>query len=40
MNFGTFGISKRKTRKARTPQMGEIIKIATKKFLYLKHGRD
>jgi hypothetical protein len=39
MNFGTFGVSKRKARKARTPQIGEIIKIATKKVPVFKAGK-
>ena len=39
VGFGTFSISKRKARKGRNPQTGEVIKIAAKKVPVFKAGK-
>ena len=39
VGFGTFGVSKRKARKGRNPQTGEVIKIAAKKVPVFKAGK-
>jgi nucleoid DNA-binding protein len=39
VGFGTFGISKRKARKGRNPQTGDVIKIAAKKVPVFKAGK-
>ena len=39
VGFGTFRISKRKARKGRNPQTGEVIKIAAKKVPVFKAGK-
>ncbi len=39
VGFGTFGVSKRKARKGRNPQTGEVIKIAAKKVPVFKVGK-
>lgn len=39
VGFGTFGVSKRKARKGRNPQTGEVIKIAAKKVPTFKAGK-
>lgn len=39
VGFGTFSVSKRKARKGRNPQTGEVIKIAAKKVPVFKAGK-
>jgi nucleoid DNA-binding protein len=39
VGFGTFGVSKRKARKGRNPQTGDVIKIAAKKVPVFKAGK-
>lgn len=39
VGFGTFNVSKRKARKGRNPQTGEVIKIAAKKVPVFKAGK-
>lgn len=39
VGFGTFAVSKRKARKGRNPQTGEVIKIAAKKVPVFKAGK-
>jgi nucleoid DNA-binding protein len=39
VGFGTFGVSKRKARKGRNPQTGDVIKIAAKKVPTFKAGK-
>jgi nucleoid DNA-binding protein len=39
VGFGTFGVGKRKARKGRNPQTGEVIKIAAKKVPVFKAGK-
>ena len=39
VGFGTFGASKRKARKGRNPQTGDVIKIAAKKVPVFKAGK-
>ena len=39
VGFGTFRVSKRKARKGRNPQTGEVIKIAAKKVPVFKAGK-
>jgi len=39
VGFGTFAISKRKARKGRNPQTGDVIKIAAKKVPVFKAGK-
>jgi DNA-binding protein HU-beta len=39
VGFGTFGVSKRKARKGRNPQTGEVIKIKAKKVPTFKAGK-
>ena len=39
VEFGTFGVSKRKGQKGRNPQTGETIKIAAKKVPVFKAGK-
>ena len=39
VGFGTFGVRKRKARKGRNPQTGEVIKIAAKKVPVFKAGK-
>ena len=39
VGFGTFKVSKRKARKGRNPQTGEVIKIAAKKVPIFKAGK-
>ena len=40
VGFGTFGVSKRKARKGRNPQTGDVIKIAAKKVPTFKAGKS
>jgi DNA-binding protein HU-beta len=40
VGFGTFRVSKRKARKGRNPQTGEVIKIAAKKVPVFKAGKS
>ncbi len=40
VGFGTFKVSKRKARKGRNPQTGEVIKIPAKKVPVFKAGSD
>jgi len=39
VGFGTFSTSKRKARKGRNPQTGEVIKIKAKKIAKFKPGK-
>lgn len=39
VGFGTFCVSKRKARKGRNPQTGDVIKIAAKKVPVFKAGK-
>jgi DNA-binding protein HU-beta len=39
VGFGTFSVNKRKARKGRNPQTGEVIKIAAKKVPVFKAGK-
>lgn len=39
VGFGTFSVNKRKARKGRNPQTGEVIKIAAKKSAKFKMGK-
>ena len=40
VGFGTFKVAKRKARKGRNPQTGEVIKIPAKKVPVFKAGSD
>lgn len=40
VGFGTFSVTKRKARTGRNPQTGETIKIAAKKVVRFKAGKD
>jgi DNA-binding protein HU-beta len=40
VGFGTFSVTKRKARTGRNPQTGEAIKIAAKKVVRFKAGKD
>ena len=39
VGFGTFAVHKRKARKGRNPQTGEVLKIAAKKVPVFKAGK-
>ncbi|MEN6375596.1 MAG: HU family DNA-binding protein, partial [Smithella sp.] len=39
VGFGTFGVAKRKARKGRNPQTGEVLKIKAKKVPTFKAGK-
>ena len=40
VGFGTFSVAKRKARKGRNPQTGEVIKIAARKVPKFAPGKD